>query len=117
VFPGEGEMGIFAVGDTGRPTDLTGVVLAVRRGRKIARALQLHHSQEEIAPQEGVISDKKALQDVSGIANAEDLAIPRKNVDNIMILNEEESQAEAGRCLACGLICYKKSLSSQGFMG
>ena len=117
VFPGEGDMGIFAVGDTGRPTDLTGVVRAVRRGRKIVRALQLYHTRQDIVPQEGVITDEKYLQDVSRIANAEDLAIPRKNVDTIMTLSEEESQAEAGRCLSCGLICYKKSLSSHGFMG
>jgi formate dehydrogenase beta subunit len=116
VFPGEGDMGIFAVGDTGRPTDLTGVVRAVRRGRKIVRALQLYHTQQDIVPQEGVITDEKYLQNVSRIANAEDLAIPRKNVDTIMTLSEEESQAEAGRCLSCGLICYKKSLSSHGAM-
>jgi len=114
VFPGEGEMGIFAVGDTGRPTDLTGVVLAVRRGRKIVRAVHLFHSEEDIAPEKQVIVDEKELQDVSEIVNIEELEIPRKNIDNKMTLSEEESQTEAGRCLACGLICYKKSFISHG---
>jgi len=114
VFTTEIERGIFAVSDTGRPTDLTGVVIAVRRGRKIVRGIHLYDSGEDIAPEKDVITADRELQTVKQIANADELEFPRKNVDNKMTLTEEETQTEAGRCLVCGLICYKKSLSSFG---
>jgi formate dehydrogenase beta subunit len=110
VFPGNADMGIFAVGETGRPTDLTGVVIATRRGRKMVRAVQLYISGEEILPEPGVIMDQTELQNVFEIEEAKELEAPRANINNIMTLNEEESQREASRCLECGLICYKRSL-------
>jgi NADPH-dependent glutamate synthase beta subunit-like oxidoreductase len=110
VFPGDTDMGIFAVGETGRPTDLTGVVIATRRGRKMVRTIHLYVSGEEISPEPGVILDKNELQDVFEVEQAKELEMPRSNINNIMTLNEEESQREASRCLECGLICYKKSL-------
>ncbi len=111
VLPSETNIGIFALGETGRPTDLTGVVLAARRGRKIVRAIHLYNSAEDIAPEIGVITDTIDLPKVSEIVNIEELTLPRKNLDNKMTLNEEESQVEAARCLECGLICYKKKLN------
>jgi formate dehydrogenase beta subunit len=113
VLPGEAPAeGIFAVGNSGRPSDLTGVVVAVRRGRKVVRAVQLYVNGELIAPEPGIVTDENEgmLQNVYEIHNAAPLEAVRANVDNLVTLSEEESQVEAGRCLSCGLICYKKSL-------
>jgi len=110
VFPGDTDMGIFAVGETGRPTDLTGVVIATRRGRKMVRAIHLYISGEEISPERGVILDQNELQNIFEVEQAKELEVPRANINNIITLNEEESQREAARCLECGLICYKRSL-------
>jgi hypothetical protein len=110
VFPGDADIGLFAVGETGRPTDLTGVVIATRRGRKMVRALQLYISGEEISAEPGVILDQNELQGIFKVEQAKELEMPRANINNIITLNEEESQREANRCLECGLICYKKNL-------
>jgi hypothetical protein len=116
VFPTERDMGIFAVGDTGRPTDLTGVVLAVRRGRKIVRAIQLYISEENISPETGVITEEneKEQQNVREIVNPGALAFPRKNIDNRFSLSPEEARIEAHRCLSCGLLCYMKQIEVLG---
>jgi NADPH-dependent glutamate synthase beta subunit-like oxidoreductase len=113
VFPTEPSMGIFTIAETGRPTDLTGVVLAVRRGRKIARAIQLYVSEEEVAPEDGVIIDESVLQNVFEIPNLENLKEPRGIIDNKITFNEEQAKHQAMRCLNCGLICYKKSLDRE----
>jgi NADPH-dependent glutamate synthase beta subunit-like oxidoreductase len=113
VLPREApEEGIFAVGESGRPSDITGVVIAVRRGRKTVRAVQLYVSQEEIAPQPGIITEENEhwMQNVAEIAEPGELEKTRANVDNLVTLSEEESLEEAKRCLECGLICYKKSI-------
>lgn len=114
VLPGEApEAGIFAVAESGRPSDIAGAVIAIRRGRKVVRAVQLYVSEEEIAPQPGLITEENEhwMQNVDVIVEHGKLEAPRANVNNIMTLNEEESQIEAKRCLSCGLICYKKSLN------
>ncbi|MCK4764511.1 MAG: FAD-dependent oxidoreductase [Candidatus Aminicenantes bacterium] len=115
VLPREPDMGIFDVGEMGRSTDQTAVVTAVRRGRKVVRAVHLHVSGEEVAPEPGVIITAAALQDVREIvAETDALAYPRKNIDNLSNLTPEETLIEAGRCLDCGLICYKKHLDLPG---
>lgn len=110
VFADEARNGIFAVSESGRTSDLTGVVMAVRRGRKIVRALQLYVSEEEIAPEPGVITGEAQLQDVARLQSAENLLAVRGHIDSQMTLTEDDAQREAERCLNCGLICYKKSL-------
>ena len=110
VLPVESENGIFTVGDFGRPSDLTGVVVAVRRGRKMARAIQLRISGEEIAPEPGVLTDEKEIQNVFEIVDSEPMKVPRGIVDNQVTLSEEEARYQALRCLNCGLVCFKKSL-------
>lgn len=111
VLKEEAGVGIFSTGETGRTNDLTGVVIAVRRGRKIARALQLYATDNEIAPEDLVITDEKELQNISEIVEAEPLQAPRGNVDSLMTLTEAEALSQAERCLNCGLICYKKELN------
>ncbi len=114
VITSEADIGIFATGEAGRPTDLSRVVMAVRRGRKMARALHLYSSEEKIIPEQGVIIDERELQNIFEIAEAENLKALRGNIDSIMILDEEETKRQAERCLNCGLICYKKELSMEG---
>ena len=76
----------------------------------MVRAIHLYISGEEILPEPGVIWEQDELQNVFEIEQAKELEVPRANINNIMTLNEEESQREAARCLECGLICYKRSL-------
>lgn len=113
VLKEETGTGIFSIGETGRANDLTGVVIAVRRGRKIARALQLYTTEEKIAPEDRVIIDEKELQNVFEITGSETLQAHRGNVDSLMTLTEAEAAAQAERCLNCGLICYKKELNRE----
>jgi formate dehydrogenase beta subunit len=116
VFPVEVNNSIFAVSEAGRATDFTGVVIAARRGRKIVRGIQLYISGEGIAPQSGAINEENRpqLPTISEIIDTKGLEAPRANVNNLITLSEEESQREAGRCLECGLICYKKEMTSMG---
>jgi NADPH-dependent glutamate synthase beta subunit-like oxidoreductase len=113
VLNEESNIGIFSVGELGRPSDLTGVVIAVRRGRKIARALQLYASEEDIKPEEGVIIDEGVLQNVTEIKDVDPLKALRGNVNPIMTFNEEQTIEQAERCMNCGLICYKKTLNRE----
>jgi hypothetical protein len=110
VCPRGPDIGIFALGESGRPTDLTGVVIATGRGRKMVRAIQLYISGEEISPEPGIVTEETEIQDIYEVEQAKELEVPRANINNIITLNEEESQREASRCLECGLICYKRSL-------
>jgi hypothetical protein len=92
------------------------VVLAVRRGRKIVRAIQLYISEENIGPETGVITEEneKEQQNVREIVQPGALAFPRKNIDNRFSLSPEEARIEANRCLSCGLLCYKKRIEVLG---
>lgn len=103
--------GIFAVGDSGRPTDLARVVTAVGRGRKIARALHLFSRDEDVLHEEGVITNEKQVQNVFKIPNPRSMQNFRGPVENVMNLDEEESLRHAERCMSCGLICYRKQIN------
>ncbi|MCK4943375.1 MAG: FAD-dependent oxidoreductase [Candidatus Aminicenantes bacterium] len=110
VLPRESQVGIFTIAETGRPTDLAGVVVAVGRGRKMAKAIQQYVSGEEISPDAGVIVDDKELQNIFEIADKKDLMASRGIIDNRITVDEAEARYHANRCLNCGLICYKKKL-------
>lgn len=109
--------GIFVVGTRGRTTDLSGVVQAVRRGRKIVRGLHLYLNEEEISPEYGVIVDKELIQNIDEISHPERLISPRGVVDNKIDFDEKEARRQAERCLNCGLICYKKELDQETVEG
>lgn len=111
VLPNEASMGIFAVHEIGRVSDLSRVVVAVGRGRKVARAVHLYHKEEEISPENGVLTDEGVLQNIFEIENSDPLKAPRGNIDNIMTLSEGEALTHAERCLNCGLICFKKEVN------
>ena len=110
VLTEEPDLGIFSMGETGRTSDYNSVVTAVRRGRKMARALQLHISGEDIAAEEGVISDQAELQNIYEIEYSEPLKVARINYNSAVTLTEAEVKTEAGRCFDCGLICYNRLL-------
>lgn len=100
--------GIFAIGDRGRPTDLTHVVTAVGRGRKIARAVHLFSRDEDVTHEDGVITSESQVQNVLEIPASRSMQDFRGTVMNEMNLDEEESLRHAERCMSCGLICYRK---------
>jgi len=110
VLTEEPDLGIFSMGETGRTSDYNSVVTAVRRGRKMARALQLHISGEDIAAEEGVILDQAELQNIYEIEYSEPLKVARINYNSAVTLTEAEVKTEAGRCFDCGLICYNRLL-------
>jgi len=113
IFPAESNTGIFSIGDIGRTSDLSRVVLAIGRGRKIARSIYLYANNEEIKPEDAIIVDEQALQNIYEINNSGNLKAERGNVDSIMTLTENETIGQAERCLNCGLICYKKELNQE----
>ena len=117
VLTHDSDIGIFSVGELGRTSDLSRVVVAVGRGRKMARALQLYITDEKISPEDGVILDEKELQNIYKIEETEKLRASRGNVDTIMTFNEKEAIRHAERCLNCGLICYKKELDLEKING
>jgi hypothetical protein len=73
--------------------------------------VHLFHQEEEIAPENGIITDERVLQNIFEIENSDPLKAPRGNIDNIMTLSESEALKHAERCLNCGLICYKKEVN------
>ena len=99
-------------------SEYSSAVAAINGGRKAAAAI--HNAMYGIQFQESskFITEKTLLQDVSLLNNVD--ITPR----NILTLRKaqkmssekfstgflaEEAQAEADRCLRCGLICYEKS--------
>lgn len=114
VLPRESQIGIFTIAETGRPTDLAGVVVAVRRGRKMAKAIQQYASGEVISPDSAVVIDENDLQNVFEITQKNELISPRGTIDNRVTLDKTGARYHANRCLNCGLICYKKKLDEIG---
>ena len=109
----EVSLGIFSVCGTDQVSDHTGVVVAVRRGRKIARAVHLHAQGESIGPEDDVITDEEVLQNIRVIEDANELRAVKKNVQPTETLDESAALDEAARCLNCGLICYENCLAAR----
>jgi len=108
----EAGFGIFSVCGSSQISDHSGVVMAVRRGRKIARAVHLHARGEPIGPEPGVITDEEMLQNIRAIEDADDFAAVRRNIEPTGTLDENAALDEARRCLNCGLICYENCLAA-----
>ncbi len=113
VIKDEANLGLFAVSEVGRHSDFAGVVVAVGRGRKMARALQLKIDGEPIGPETDVITDEDLLQNIYQITDAENFKAARINSTPEYNLTEEEASQEAARCLNCGLICYSNNLNDR----
>ncbi len=117
---------MFNLNEYGIFNDNLGVIHALARGRRAARAVLLHISGSEIEPQEHRITKGMKILDVDDVDRVVDHgrnAVPRKTVTEsysdtgVLFYNGElepgftEAQAvdEANRCLQCGLICYRRT--------
>ncbi len=99
-------------------SEYSSAVAAINGGRKAAAAI--HNLMYEIKFQEPskFITEQTLLQDVSLLNNVDttprnimELVQAKKDSDDKFStgFSMEEAQAEANRCLRCGLICYEKS--------
>jgi len=99
-------------------SEYSSAVASINGGRKAAAAI--HHLIYGIKFQEPskFITEQSILQDVSLLNNVEisprnimELSKTRKGTSDKFStgFSVEEAQAEANRCLRCGLICYEKS--------
>jgi len=109
----ETDLGVFSVCGSEQISDHSDVVMAVRRGRKIARAVHLDAEGEPIGPEADVITDEEALQNIREIENAEEFKAVKRNIRPTDTLDESAAADEARRCLNCGLICYENCLAAQ----
>jgi len=84
------------------------VVTSINGGRKAAAAI--HNLMYGIEFQESskFITEQSVLQDVALLHNVD--TSPRNIMDKVSTgFSIAEAQAEADRCLRCGLVCYEKS--------
>ncbi|NOX33522.1 MAG: FAD-dependent oxidoreductase [Deltaproteobacteria bacterium] len=99
-------------------SEYSSAVAAINGGRKAA--VSIHNLMYGIKFQEPseLITDQSIIQDVALLNNvdtsARNIMDPGKNKkgsqdDFSTGFSIEEAQAEAGRCLRCGLVCYEKS--------
>jgi len=109
--------GVFAGGDA--VTGASIAVEAIGAGRKAARSIHLYLRGEEISVPEKVITKKSILPDVEKLVSVKEsdrVHMPELSVDDRSLsfkevelgLDEQMAKDESGRCLRCGLICYRK---------
>jgi hypothetical protein len=120
TLPGGGDNGLFSSPEPGRVSDSTAVVKSMLSGRRLVRGVQQHLTSDQIAPVPLSAVEADAVLDVTGVERVP--AVPRNRategvvgvendwlaVQEIPGLEEADARREAARCLACGLICYKK---------
>jgi hypothetical protein len=115
------QSGLYAEGDA--IADFSAAIKAIGAGRRAA--VSIHQVMSGITPQlsEKVIDPKACIQNVSRIENIK--PFPRqimpvcsgteltqcKELDRGF--SEDAARNEAGRCLQCGLICYRQTLSQK----
>jgi formate dehydrogenase beta subunit len=109
--------GIFAGGDA--VTGASIAVEAIGAGRRAARAIHCYLSEGKISPPQRPITRDSSLPDVEELREvplSERVRMPELSVDERREnfhevetgLDEEMAVTEAGRCLRCGLIFYRK---------
>jgi len=109
--------GVFAGGDA--VTGASIAVEAIGAGRRAARSINLFLRGEPVtAPEETIsaeseILDPEELRGIPQSARVRMLELPveerRGSFKEVELgLTEEMARAEAGRCLRCGLLCYRK---------
>ncbi len=120
-FSTQRKANLFSTIEPGRISDFTAVVKAVGAGRKISSLLHNYLINEELLPQENLVSEKGAIQNVSSIHDViselrnipENMGNNKEDVPNTQVstlgFTEQVAVKEASRCLDCGLICYKKT--------
>ncbi|MBN2160172.1 MAG: FAD-dependent oxidoreductase [Spirochaetes bacterium] len=120
---------IFGLKELGVLNDNLAVVRSIARGRRIARSIHLYlGGKEQDPPVNQIRKGMKILntKDIRGVEparrNLSSPGIPAGSYSDPDVLfgeteidaglTEEMALNEAGRCLDCGLICYRKSGSS-----
>jgi len=113
------QVGLFAEGDV--PADYSAAIKAIGAGRRAAASLQqiMHGIQPSLTDQ--VITPDSYLQDVDhveAVAASRRMIMPLCSGKQLAACGEielgftgEMAQAEAARCLQCGLICYAHTAS------
>jgi NADPH-dependent glutamate synthase beta subunit-like oxidoreductase len=111
------EVGLFAEGDV--LADYSAAIKAIGAGRRAAASIQqiLYGIDPSVA--ETVITPQSLIQDVDHVENVADCQreiMPICSGRQLAVCGEiergfsqEAAQAEASRCLQCGLICYEHS--------
>ncbi|WFS63132.1 FAD-dependent oxidoreductase [Pseudodesulfovibrio thermohalotolerans] len=110
--------GVFTAGDVYTGPDL--VISAIGDGRKAARSIHYYISQGDIpvpeTTQKGMIP-YTLFKEIDHVERAKRAVLPHlchgddRNCTFNEVegpLNEEQAQAEADRCLRCGLVCYDR---------
>jgi hypothetical protein len=124
TFPAGNNDGIFSSPEPGRISDSAAVVKSILSGRRLTRAIDQYFNAEQLAPIENFIGETDDILDVEAVHTV-DLSERKRpaaaDVDGdsktawifpeaFPGLDEEDAQAEAERCLQCGLICYQRSV-------
>jgi homotetrameric NADPH-dependent glutamate synthase len=111
------QAGVFAGGDA--VTGASIAVEAIGASRRAARSIDQYLRGEKVEVADEVIGADSELLDpeeLMGVAETSRVKMPELTVDERRLgfkevelgLTEEMAQAEAERCLRCGLLCYRK---------
>jgi formate dehydrogenase beta subunit len=122
------EIGIFSKGDV--VTDFNAAIKAIGAGRRAAASIHQALTKTGLALPDNVLTPDSVIQDVDHVENLESFprqimpmsntgSAPEKLPPNGIVelekgFSPEMAQAEAGRCLQCGLICYERTSTSTG---
>ena len=119
--PDRSEVGLFAKGDL--LTDFSGAIKAIGAGRRAAAAMHKLIYDIPLDLPEDVLKSDAAIQNidhVDAVAISQRRIMPLADSRDLAQLMELEkgfdtatAQAEASRCLNCGLICYQNADNQQ----
>lgn len=125
TLPFGGDGGVFSSPEIGRVSDSTAVVRSIASGRRVVRGLQQHLLTGRVERLPGSVAEAASVLDVAEVAGVPALARERvqgglagfdpdwKAVREVPGLEEAAARREAGRCLDCGLICYRREVAVQ----
>lgn len=108
-----GEAGLVAKGDV--LSDFSGAIRAIGAGRRAAAAIHQAMYGIELSLPANVVTPDSPVQNVDKVVPTRTFPrqiIPLDNSSDAVELekglDEKTARTEAGRCLQCGLICYRK---------
>ncbi len=124
TLPRGGDNGVFSAPEKGRVSDSSAVVKSIMSGRRIVRGIQMCFSGEPITPVAHLAEETSDILNVTRVEHVDvslrqraPIRVAEAGSENnwgdaqaIPGLDEPASRLEAERCLACGLICYKKAM-------
>ncbi|MBD3235304.1 MAG: NAD(P)-binding protein [Candidatus Eisenbacteria bacterium] len=127
TLPGGGEMGIFTPPEPGRVSDSEAVIKSILSGRRIVRGIQQFFAGEAIASPPHPVVEADTVLDVDAVhhvatSHRERAPLPHPTAgtendwtaeEEVPGLDEEAARRESQRCLACGLICYRKDVQEE----